>query len=178
MSGLIEGRHRPAVKLPWKPYEVLIEALALAGLLAGICLVVIYWPSLPAVMPQHIGVSGTVDAWNTKQYMALFFTGVTLAMYLLLTIASLFPGWYNYPVKITDANAAYVYRLGRNLMQWLKVGITWLQVTVELQFFELGMGRETISFAMVLLLEAVVLLVPILYFLVRMMQPPSPGSLN
>lgn len=174
MSGLIEGKYRPTVKLPWKAYEMLIEALALAGLLAGICLVVLYWPTLPATIPQHIGASGVVDDWNTKQYMALFFTGITLAMYLLLTIASLFPRWYNYPVKITDANADYIYRLGRNLMQWLKAGITWILVTVEFQFFELGMGRETLSLTMVLMLQAVVLLGPILYYLVRMMQQPQP----
>lgn len=176
MSGLLKGSYRPEIKLSWKPYEILIEALALAGPVVGIGLAILYWPALPAVVPQHIGPSGMVDAWNTKQYMALFFVGAALSMYLLMTILSRFPQLFNYPVRITEANAEYMYRLGKNLIQWFKVGTVWVIVTLEFQFFELALGRGTIPFVLMLVLHVVILLGPVVYYVVRMMRPPPTAT--
>lgn len=105
----------PTVKYRW-----IAEALALAGLL---------WSLLPLFffdrigehpIPIHYNIRGVADAFGTRSSL-WFPMGFSAFIYLLLTILQRFPAVLNYPIRVTERNAAALHRLGSLLVLYLKV---------------------------------------------------------
>jgi uncharacterized membrane protein len=125
-------RTHPRIKVPRSVAELIFEAVALAGLLAGLGLVVFYWPRLPERVPTHFNLAGEADAWGARVNV-LILPGVTLGLYTLLTLISFFPHIWNFPVRITKENAARQYRLGRLMVACLKAELVWVMAILSWQ---------------------------------------------
>jgi hypothetical protein len=138
MSG---GSYRPKLSLPRPLVDNLLEIAALAGLVGIGIMVWTCWPSLPARLPTHFGASGLPDAWGGKgSLFSLPLVG--LLLYVTMTVIYCYPQIYNYPGKLTEANAERQYRLARSLVQWIKVEIVWLFWYLEWQTIQVGLGKS------------------------------------
>jgi hypothetical protein len=58
---------------------------------------------------------------------------IASVLYLLLTVISRFPQYFNYMTVITEENAASQYKNARTLMSWMSVEITALFLFLECQ---------------------------------------------
>ncbi|HBG23005.1 MAG TPA: hypothetical protein DDW83_07100, partial [Peptococcaceae bacterium] len=62
---------RPVLKIPRSRLEVILEVLAILGILFHVLLLVYYWPALPETIPTHFGFSGEADSWGGKSSLIL-----------------------------------------------------------------------------------------------------------
>lgn len=116
---------RPRLRLPWTKTEKWLEAVALLGLWGSILVCGYYWQVLPDQIPRHYNFAGDVDAYGDKSTLLLQI-GVTVVLWLGLTILSRYPHIYNFIVKITEENAARQYQLARQLIIFVKAVVTFL----------------------------------------------------
>ncbi|MDI9401885.1 MAG: DUF1648 domain-containing protein, partial [Verrucomicrobiota bacterium] len=116
--------------------------------------VALRWGDLPEKIPTHYNFSGQADAWGPKS--ALLYLPLTAVMvWVLLSVVSFFPSLWNYPVRVTSANAAGLYRCSLNLLLILKLEllvffayITWASVEGEnlhVYFTPLALGVIFVS---------------------------------
>jgi hypothetical protein len=99
--------------------ERLLEIVTGAGMVALVGYAFIVWPSLPARVPVHFGVSGPPDAWGSRATLAML-PAVAVALYLGLSVGQRFPHTYRFPVAVTPGNAARLFAVGRRLILALK----------------------------------------------------------
>lgn len=89
-----------------KRYFALLVLLELAAL-TTIVATGYYWSSvyeiLPDRIPSHFGFSGQPDGWVEKENIPFLLLAMAV-VYIVLTIAGLFPKIINFPVKITPQN--------------------------------------------------------------------------
>jgi uncharacterized membrane protein len=109
----------PLGVIPRTAFERVLQVLSTAAMLGCGLYVMRNWGTLPQRIPLHFGLSGAADGWGTaKAFWVLPTLG--LVLYLGLSVLELFPQAYNYTFPITDQNRAAAYRLGRQLVLWIK----------------------------------------------------------
>jgi uncharacterized membrane protein len=97
-----------------------LEALAITILVITWMISIRGYLSLPQTIPTHFNDKGVVDGYGNK-FSILILPFVYSFVFLLLTIVNNFPKSFNYPVKITEQNAAFQQRLICRFIRALKV---------------------------------------------------------
>jgi uncharacterized membrane protein len=97
----------------------MLEAAGAAAVVALLGYAVFVWPSLPAMVPIHFGLSGPPDRWATRGALALL-PGAALFTHLSITLAQR-RAVYNFPVRVTPANAEQLRALAHRLMTSVKL---------------------------------------------------------
>lgn len=72
--------------------------------------------------PMHYNAAGEVDGWGTRSALWIF-GGVALAVCLLLTIGERFYKKFNYPVRVTEKNREWLWRLAVRMFRVVKMVI-------------------------------------------------------
>lgn len=103
----------------------LLDVLSLAAVGGAFLLIAFYYPKLPASIPIHFDPLGRPDAYGSK-HMLLFLFGIQITVYLGLSRLHRHPDKFNYPVKVTEANAPELIRLGLRLLSGLNAFICFL----------------------------------------------------
>lgn len=118
------GRHRPRLRPPLSRLEVALIVLSVAGVVANIAPVAVWWAALPGTVPTHFAASGRPDAVGGKGQLlaAPIFAVVVTALFMLLARV---PHLLNYPVAITLGNAERQYRRGRVVLRVVNAGLVW-----------------------------------------------------
>ena len=93
--------------------EIVLEILAVFGLLIHAALLVKYWAILPETIPTHYTFSGEADGWGSKSTLIILLV-VNIGMYLMFTVLHYFPHAYNYTVEITEKNTRAVLQCSVN----------------------------------------------------------------
>ena len=119
MSISYKKESRPNYKAQWTPLRTLLEGISITSLALLILIPAWYYFDLPAEIPTHFNSRGQVDAYGHKATLWIL-PLIGVFMYGLLTILVRNPAHYNYPVKITEENAAAQYRLAVFLMDSMK----------------------------------------------------------
>ena len=132
--GIFSRPKRPEYKLQLTPIELIVELAALAAILLNIALEVVYWPTLPAQVQLNASALG-----NTRMIF-LFLTIIAAFVYACLSVMSLFPQLFNYPVEITAENAPRQYRHMANMMRSVKLEIMLAMLYIEWAFIQAGQG--------------------------------------
>lgn len=57
---------RPILYIPYSLVEVMLEVIAVIGLIVLIIYPIVLWPELPDQIPSHFGALGIPDAWSSK----------------------------------------------------------------------------------------------------------------
>lgn len=125
-----ERKRRPAIRSPLSPLEIGIEVVALASIALSIYLTAHAWAALPARIPGHFNLAGQPDAYSNRSAL-LFYPISSSIAYILMSLLSGIPQFFNYPWAITEENAARQYRLARGLINWLKLLLIWILVYGE-----------------------------------------------
>ncbi len=115
-----EKTARPRLNLPLGKFEVFLEALAAAGLLAYIAIFLVSWQNLPDIVPTNFDLAGKATSWGSKNYLILFLA-LGLIIYAGMTIISRFPHIFNYTVAINKDNAPMQYVLARQMLAFIKL---------------------------------------------------------
>jgi uncharacterized membrane protein len=100
----------------------MLETAGAAVVVALLGYALLVWPSLPARVPIHFGLSGPPDGWAPRGALAIL-PGAALFTYVSITLAQR-RGAYNFPVRVTPENAEQLRALARRLMTELKLVIT------------------------------------------------------
>lgn len=95
--------------------------ISLAAVILGFVLVAANYQSLPASIPVHFNGNGEVDGYGHK-LMLWGLPVINLGMFYLFGKTATFGfTWFNYPVTITEGNAAAQHRIALQLMAILRV---------------------------------------------------------
>jgi uncharacterized membrane protein len=113
------------IKPEMAPSDWLLEAFALSGILLMTGFVIYHYPGLPDTIPSHYNGSGIPDDYSSKSSVWIL-PGIGLFVYILLSLIALAPYQFNYPIKITPANALKQYTMALRLIRYLKAVIIWM----------------------------------------------------
>lgn len=140
-GGYVKPGRRPVLRVPFSPLEVILEVMALVGVLFSILFVALSWPDMPPTIPTHFGASGRADAWGGRETLFILPAIAMALVYIPMTILSRFPHLFNYPWSITEANAARQYHLARVLLAFMKAETVWLFAYIEWQTIQVALGK-------------------------------------
>lgn len=132
---------RPRIKPEMGPADWMLEAFALIALISLIGYVVYCYPKLPAIIPTHFNAAGVADDHGSK-ISILFLPGISLFIYVLMTLINLVPHTFNFPGKITPQNALRQYTLATRMIRYLKT-------IIILLFFYISYTTTCVVFDMV-----------------------------
>jgi uncharacterized membrane protein len=116
---------RPAIKPDMAPLDWLLEASALLGMMVMAGYVIYYFPQLPETIPSHFNGSGVPDDYSSKDSFWIL-PGIGVFIYILQSLIVQVPQQFNFPIKITPANALRQYTMAIRLIRYLKAAILWL----------------------------------------------------
>lgn len=121
---------RPKMAPPLSKIDLVLEAIALIGLLLTIGFVIYGIINLPENIPTHVGPSGGVDSYGSKWILLSVLPMGNIIVYALITVTNRYPYILNYPTIVTEENAPRLYRLARSMMCWVKVLFVWTFVVM------------------------------------------------
>lgn len=133
--------HEPRFTLKKDQFDQLMESLALVGLIGLIILPVVYYESLPELIPIHFGLDGRPDGFGPK-VMIWLLPGIGGFSFVGMKILCRYPRLFNYPVKITTENARRQYRLAVRLIRILTATQLWLFCYLTNTIIEVALGLQ------------------------------------
>ena len=148
------------------PAQFIDHFLRYAGLIVVLglwILVLVAYGELPEQVPMHFDAAGNPDRWGDKAELFMLPALATL-MYGFMAILSKFPRSFNYPVRITATNAAFQYRLGLRLIDWISFSVPLLFGVGMIEIMSIAMGRGPILGGLLLPLLVGFVLIPVVYF--------------
>lgn len=113
---------RPVIKITPSRLDWTVEIISAAALATTMILVLFYYRALPDKIPSHYDMTGQPDSYGTKTTMILL-ACIGIFLYAILTIVSRFPHVFNYPVEITETNAAVQYDNAIRMLRYIKLVI-------------------------------------------------------
>ena len=113
---------RPHIRPPLSQLDNRFELVAKILLLLLWCLSVYTFLKLPDRIPIHFDLSGQVDKYGNK-LLELILPVIATGIYLLLSLLTRYPYIFNYPVRITEANAAKQYGMANSLLRFIKLSV-------------------------------------------------------
>ena len=140
MDEVKKSEKRPVLKLHFTQWEKTLEAVSIFGLLLLLLLTFQSWEDIPESVPQHFNISGEVDIWGRKELLIFLPIGAVL-LYAALSIIRKYPHRFNYPWKITEANARAQYQIARHLLAWLKAETIWSFLYLQWMMIQIALGR-------------------------------------
>jgi uncharacterized membrane protein len=95
-------------------------------------IVFVQLPTLPEQIPVHYNAAGEADAYGGK-YSILFIPIMGLVISIGLSILTRYPHIFNYPVKITEANAARQYAYATQFLRAVCLSCTILFFIISIK---------------------------------------------
>ncbi len=92
--------------LRWASWVPVVIAAALLAL---------RWPGLPDIVPTHFALDGTPDDYGSKWVVVVLFV-LLGGLQVGLHVVSRHPRLFNYPARVTEANAQHLYREGERVV--------------------------------------------------------------
>ena len=108
------------MKIKLDAADKLFEAVALLCLLANVAIIAISYSALPDIIPVHFNFSGEPNQFGSKNTLWAI-VAVSIFIYMLIGIISMFPESFNYPSQKEDKESQY--KLGGKLLRSLKACI-------------------------------------------------------
>jgi uncharacterized membrane protein len=115
-----------------------LEAIGvvLLALLAGITWNAVDGPNpLPQRIPTHFNAMGEPNAWGSPSALWLL-PAVAAFVFLLISLVSLFPAAFNFPVRATPANRSRLVALTIRMLAWIKVELACLFLSIQWTIIE------------------------------------------
>jgi uncharacterized membrane protein len=129
---------RPKIKPPYSWLEKLDQILSVVFLVGLIALTVSSMVSLPDRFPTHFGASGLPDKYGGKDSFLLL-PILAVIFYIAFTLLERFPWAFNYAdIEITEENAVYLYKSGRQILEWMKLIIITIFLYLQWQSFQVA----------------------------------------
>jgi uncharacterized membrane protein len=160
---------RIILKIPRSRLEIIIEVVAVLGLVAHALLLLHYWAVLPEVIPTHFNFAGEADGWGNRNSL-FFLLAVNIGLYLMITIFNFFPHIFNYVVEITAKNAREQYYNARLMMNFMKAEIAWLFAYIEWGTVQSALGNAAGLDQRIIVGFLIAIAISMLYFIWKSMS--------
>jgi uncharacterized membrane protein len=131
---------RPRITIKRSMADWITDIIAFSFLVILIALPIIYSGSLPDKIPVHFNAAGEVDGYGSRATLWML-PVIGFIMYAGMTVLEFFPHIYNYPVEITEENAATQYRLATRLIRILKTVILLIFSFISYKTIDTGLGK-------------------------------------
>jgi uncharacterized membrane protein len=132
---------RPKIKLSLTRTDYILESIAIAGLLASWILPSVLFSTLPETIPTHIGLSGEIDGWGSKNQLFIL-PSISLLILIGLSILNKYPHTFNYLSKVTEENAHQLYTSGTRMLRIAKIIVVIVFFIIEWQICNLSEGPK------------------------------------
>jgi uncharacterized membrane protein len=131
------------------------KTLEVTGVAALALLVWISWRAingpipLPQRIPTHFTANGQPNAWGPPSSLWLLpIMGV--AIYLFISVVSMFPAAFNFPVRTTPVNRPRLEALALRMIAWIKVELACLFLYIQWSIIKsVRSGHAALSAAIV-----------------------------
>lgn len=154
---MTKHQDRPLIIIEKTALDMVLEIAALVATVANVGMVLWFWSQLPPTIPIHFGLGGHANLFAPK-ITILIMPAVALFSYILMTVVSRHPHTWNYPVPITEENAERQYKIGMQVLIWMKAEMLLTLVFVVWQIIWVALGKaETLNVAALFALSGVVL---------------------
>lgn len=133
---------RPRIRPPRSRVEAVCLLVVSIGLVALLAMTAYWWPTLPATIATHFDLNGKPNAYGSKSTI-LFLPALLLLLTAGFSTLSRYPWIFNYPVVITQENAARQYRRGRTLLAVMNAVMACLFAVIQWQTIQVARGAAT-----------------------------------
>lgn len=130
---------RPRINIRMTSFDWALEIICIAGIGLTVFWIVASYPKLPDTIPTHYGASGVADGFGSKSMLWILpvVMGIT---YVIQTIAVRYPHLFNYPIAITEENAARQYKNQVLMLRVLKPIIVIIFMHISYATIQNGLG--------------------------------------
>ena len=146
---------RPDIKVTYTKKYLFIDIFSLLGIILMALAAFVAYRYLPETFPIHFDLAGNSNGYGGPgEFLkgSLMLCAIQLVMWIGFSALRLFPRVYNFPVEITDGNAAVQYKLAVDLLLYLKAGIVFLFMVIEASMiWSAFSGNASYVFAAILL---------------------------
>lgn len=152
-------------KMPLKKWQIIMEVFNVFIILLMFLFIASVWSNLPDKIPTHFTFTGKIDAWGSRSQV-FFLPFMALALYLIFTVCSRFPRFWNVPRKITEENKEYVFQNMSYMLSTIKTAVLILLFYIQLCTLLLLSFSPWIGIPIVILL-----FFPSIFFSIRIYLP-------
>lgn len=108
------------MKLKLDAADKFFEAVAIISVLANAAIIGFSYPGLPEVIPNHFDLNGVPNQYGSKNTLWIT-VAISVFLYMLTGIISMFPESFNYPSQKNDKESQF--KLGAKLMRSLRASV-------------------------------------------------------
>lgn len=109
------------------------EAVAILSVLATAAVISLNYSSLPDIVPNHFGWNGEPNQYGSKNSLWVI-VAVSVFIYMLTGIISMFPQSFNYPSQKEDKESQY--KLGAKLLRSLRASVLFFIALISVAMIE------------------------------------------
>ncbi|MBN1199791.1 MAG: DUF1648 domain-containing protein [Bacteroidales bacterium] len=157
--------NRPVIKLEAGPIDLILEILAIVSLLCFLGFTLYSMTRLPETIPTHFNSGGEPDTYGSKNSLWML-PVVALVIYSILTLVGKIPEKFNYPVRITQANARVQYTLRSRFLRYLKLAMVLMFFFISYKTVMIALGNTRGLGMWFLPVFLGIILIPIILYLI------------
>jgi uncharacterized membrane protein len=159
-------QERPKIKPIPSASDKFVETLGWALIVLLWLAVIISFNSLPDTIPIHFDGTGKVDGYGSK-YTIFLLPIIATVLFSGMSVLNNFPYILNYPVEITEENAAAQYNNAVKMIRYLKLSIVLVFIVITIETL-LTVNRKSSSLGIWMLpLILAIVFIPLIYFIVK-----------
>lgn len=129
---------------------VLIWGIVLAAIL------VLSYPVLPETIPVHFGIMGTPNGWGSRAMVLLFALVILALTVFIFVLLGVNPRKFNYPVDVTEENAAQLYAESLRLCSWVGLCMQLIFTAIVCMVFSIPTTKWLVLLGVVLLFAGII----------------------
>lgn len=133
--------NQPVLHLPKTGVEKMMDRISLLLIVINMIYLIGVWNTLPEQVPIHYNFKGQVDGWGGKSVIWLLPT-ISFILWFGLTMMERVPHFFNYPIEITEKNAAFQYKNARMMSVFLKVEMILFFLYTSWESVHVAKGNE------------------------------------
>ena len=151
-------------------YEKILEAISIVALFCSSYPLLFYSKLESSVLiPVHYDIYGVVDRWGPRHSLWILQL-IPLILYFGLSILQQYPKIYNYPCKVTEQNANYLYRMGVQLIRHVKVFVILSFAYISNVTYAIAIGKATNLNMLVLILFFTGMFLSLIIYPIKMIR--------
>lgn len=158
--------NRPKLQVTLTRFDKALELIGLSALIFMWGLAIYYFFTLPNTIPVHFNASGQPDSYGAKG--TIFILPATgLFIFIIMTLLNKYPQAFNYPVKITAANALRQYANGTRTIRYIKTAVLVVFTFMLLFTGSTATGKTNGLGLWFLPLTLAFICIPVAYFIIK-----------
>ena len=157
---------RPKVKTRFKIFDLIMEIAGVAAVISLWIFLMTSYSNLPDVIPFNFNTAGQADGFDNKSKIFIL-PVIATALFVVMTILSRFPHFFNYPVKITENNAQFQYENMTRMLRLVKLSLVLVFGCIVFQTIRTATGNADGLGVWLLPTTLAIIFIPVIYFAVK-----------